>query len=102
MPMSAQTIKPKAMTAEEIEELEHIFLGPTWSRNENGGWILPERTLGWEIAAWCAQYLNGMEPGTPWKFTLEQLRFILWWYAIDETGRFVYRTGVLQRMKGWG
>jgi hypothetical protein len=30
------------------------------------------------------------------------MRFILWWYAVDEFGRFVYRKGVLQRMKGWG
>jgi hypothetical protein len=34
--------------------------------------------------------------------TLEQLRFLLWWYAIDESGRFVYQSGVLQRLKGWG
>src|SRR5690348_2730254 len=40
--------------------------------------------------------------GGPWRFTPEQLRFVLWWYAVDEDGRFVYRTGVLQRMKGWG
>jgi hypothetical protein len=37
-----------------------------------------------------------------WQFTLEQLRFVLWWYAVDESGEFVYRTGVLQRLKGWG
>lgn len=33
---------------------------------------------------------------------MEQLRFLLWWYAVDEQGRFVYRKGVLQRLKGWG
>ncbi|MFC0622827.1 hypothetical protein [Kribbella deserti] len=27
---------------------------------------------------------------------------MLWWYALDESGRFIYRKGVLQRMKGWG
>lgn len=76
-------------------------MGPTWQCDDDGNWVLPERTLGWEIAAWCATYLNGMD-GKPWRFTLEQLRFVLWWYAIDENGRFLYRTGVLQRMKGWG
>jgi phage terminase large subunit-like protein len=30
------------------------------------------------------------------------MRFILWWYAIDARGRFIYREGVLQRLKGWG
>lgn len=94
-------IKSKALSVEAIEALEHIWIGPTWSTDENGDWLLPERTLGWEIAAWCSTYLLGNE-GQPWTFTLEQLRFLLWWYAVDEDGRFVYRTGVLQRMKGWG
>jgi phage terminase large subunit-like protein len=97
----ATSIKPKALTAEEIAELEHSFIGPTWAKDEDGNWDLPELTLGWEIAMWCSKWLRGMD-GKPWKFTPEQLRFVLWWYAIDASGRFVYRTGVLQRMKGWG
>ncbi|WP_367135811.1 hypothetical protein [Saccharothrix sp. HUAS TT1] len=89
------------LTAEEIDALEPTFLGPTWRRNPLGAWELPRYTLGWQIAGWCAEYLLA-EDGGPWKFTPEQLRFVLWWYAVDETGRFVYRKGVLQRMKGWG
>jgi hypothetical protein len=38
----------------------------------------------------------------PWKFTLEQARFLLWWYAVQPSGRFVYRDGVFQRLKGHG
>lgn len=34
--------------------------------------------------------------------TKEQKRFILWWYAIDAQGKFIYRDGVLGRIKGWG
>lgn len=83
-------------------ELSHEFLGPTWTQDESGAWVLPERTLGWQIAGWCAEYLNNPNGDGPWQFTLEQLRFILWWYAVDENGRFIYRTGVLQRLKGWG
>ncbi|MEO7897025.1 MAG: terminase [Pseudolysinimonas sp.] len=89
------------LTAEEIDALEPSFLGPTWRRNPLGAWELPRYTLGWQIVGWCAEYLLA-EDGGPWKFTPEQLRFVLWWYATDETGRFVYRKGVLQRMKGWG
>jgi phage terminase large subunit-like protein len=40
--------------------------------------------------------------GGRWQFTPEQERFVLWWYAVDENGRFSYRTGCLQRLKGWG
>lgn len=109
------------LTAEvDANSLKPTYLGPTWA-HEDGGfgptpcnaecaadphgltprWLLPEKTLGWQIAGWCAEYLLA-DDGGPWKFTPEQLRFILWWYAVDNNGRFVYRTGVLQRLKGWG
>ncbi|WP_327431426.1 terminase [Streptomyces sp. NBC_01236] len=92
---------PPALTEEEIDALEPSFLGPTWAREPDGSWKLPEHTLGWQIAGWCAEFLKA-EDGGPWRFTREQLRFVLWWYAVDENGRFVYRKGVLQRLKGWG
>ncbi|WP_309140474.1 terminase [Streptomyces sp. PKU-EA00015] len=70
-------------------------------KDASGQWKLPQRTLGWQIAGWCAEYLKA-ESGGSWKFTKEQLRFVLHWYAVDENGRFTYRKGVLQRLKGWG
>lgn len=75
-------------------------LGPSWQRNEDGTWLLPERTLGWEIIGWIAENLQ--LDGEPVSLTLEQMRLILWIYAIDEFGRWVYRDLVLQRMKGHG
>ncbi|MCM8548833.1 terminase [Streptomyces sp. STCH 565 A] len=94
------------LTPEEIEALEPEYLGPTWQKDAFGRWKLPEFTLGWQIAGWCAEYLDGEgstdEQRVPWRFTAEQLRFLLWWYAIDKDGEFIYRTGVLQRLKGWG
>ncbi|MFG2209935.1 terminase [Streptomyces sp. NPDC091682] len=94
------------LTLEEIEALEPEFHGPTWQKDAFGQWKLPARTLGWQIAGWCAEYLDGEgstdDRRVPWKFTREQLRFLLWWYAIDEEAEFIYRTGVLQRLKGWG
>ncbi|AWN07224.1 terminase large subunit [Streptomyces phage Rana] len=89
------------LTPEEIEALEPDFLGPTWQKDAFGQWVLPKHTLGWQIAGWCAQWLRA-EDGGPWKFTKEQLRFVLHWYAVDSTGRFTARKGVLQRLKGWG
>jgi hypothetical protein len=90
-----------ALTPEEIEQLPPTFLGPTWQKDSLGAWVLPKRTLGWQIAGWAAEYLQA-ETGGPWKFTMEQLRFVLHWYAVDDNGRFINRKGVLQRMKGWG
>ncbi|MEU9126592.1 terminase [Kitasatospora sp. NPDC048540] len=93
--------KQATLTPEEIDALEPTYLGPTWLRNPDGSWLLPRYTLGWQIAGWAAEYLRA-ENGGPWRFTPEQLRFVLHWYAVDENGRFTARKGVLQRLKGWG
>jgi hypothetical protein len=66
---------------------------------------LPEHTLGWDVLAWTAEYLlqpDGPRAGSPWRFTDEQARFVLWWYAVDADGRFVFRRGMFRRMKGHG
>lgn len=65
----------------------------------------PERTLGWDVLWWSTKYIrqpDGPTAGGPFRLTGEQVRFILWWYAIDQTGRWLYTRGVLRRSKGWG
>lgn len=79
---------------------EPVRIGPTW-QTDGKHWLLPEHTLGWGVLAWCGRWLQ-LQRGEPWRFTLEQARFLLWWYALDEAGRFLYRDGVLQRLKGHG
>ena len=81
------------------------YIGPTWRKNLDGTWFLPEKTLGWGVLNWLAAYVKtpgGDNAGEPFMPTLEQARFLLWWYAVDDNGKFVYRSGVLRRMKGWG
>jgi hypothetical protein len=66
---------------------------------------LPELSLGWEILQWGSHMLvipDGERAGEPWVYSDEQAEFILWFYAIDENGKFVYRKAVLERPKGWG
>lgn len=93
------------LSIERIEALAPTYIGPTWARGPLGTFVTPEdvglKTLGWEIAAWCTKWLNGLDGGR-WKFTNEQFRWLLWWYAVDENGVFAYRKGCLQRLKGWG
>ncbi|EFV12952.1 hypothetical protein [Segniliparus rugosus] len=82
----------------------HI-IGPTWRTYTDGSWYLPERSLGWGVLDWLATYVKspgGETAGDPFMPTLEQARFLLWWYAVDETGQYAYRKGVLRRLKGWG
>lgn len=66
---------------------------------------IPDKTLGWGVLEWCSQNLanpDGEFMGDPWMFSPEQARFVLWWYAVDENGRFCSRRGLLMRPKGWG
>lgn len=66
---------------------------------------LPELTLGWQALEWTMEYLlqpDGPDAGTPWRLTDEQIRFWLWWYAIDGRGRFIYRRAMFRRLKGHG
>lgn len=80
-------------------EWEPVKVGPTWQYDD--GWVLPEFTLGWRILAWCGVWLRDKH-GKPWQFTPEQARFMLWYFAIDGDGGFLYHSAVLQRLKGWG
>ncbi len=79
-------------------------IGPTWRRRaDTGAFHLPEHTLGWAIINWMAAFLAmPSDPDKPFLPTLEQARFLLWWYAVDENGVFAYRAGILRRLKGWG
>lgn len=65
----------------------------------------PKLTLGWQILRWAERYIvqpDGEDAGDPWQFTPEQMHFLLWFYAVDKHGRWVYRTASLRRAKGWG
>jgi hypothetical protein len=72
-----------------------------WAKNPDGSWLLPEKTIGWEVAGWCAEWLTAPD-GTPWIFTDEQLRLVLWLFSVDENGKFNYRQSVYQALKGAG
>lgn len=86
-----------------------VSFGPTWERNPDWTpdmpaskrYLLPKHTLGWHILWWISKNLLDDEGG-PFIPTPEQTRFILWMYAVDEHGKFIYRDIVLQRIKGWG
>src|SRR5207302_11377944 len=92
---------PQLPTTEPLSESQTnpLAIGPVWQM-EDGKWVLPARTLGWEILGWTAKYIrqpDGPKAEEPWRYTPEQARLVLWWYAIDAGGRFPYRYGVLRR-----
>lgn len=65
----------------------------------------PPLTLGWEAIYWASKYLrhpNGPRAGQRWEFTNSQAMFLLWWYAIDSDGNWLFRHGVRRLPKGSG
>lgn len=65
----------------------------------------PELTLGWGVienaTLWLTQP-DGPRGGQAWEPTLSQARFMLWWYAVDEFGRWLFHHGVRRLAKGSG
>ena len=57
------------------------------------------------MAWWAGENLiqpNGPRSGQPFEVTPRQRRFWLWWYAVDENGRWLYHHGVRRLAKGSG
>lgn len=81
--------------------LNPALIGPTWQTTSEGEWVLPDRTLGWQVLVHCGLW-HQHRSGVPWQFTGEQARWILWWYAVNDDNEFAYRDGVFQRVKGHG
>ncbi|MFE6815245.1 terminase [Streptomyces sp. NPDC057677] len=98
------TVPPSAAEQQDErvpEEIKPVVIGPTWARGKDGLFVRPAFTLGWHVLVWTGAYLQ--HRGEPWRYTNEQVRLILWWFALDPaTGEFAYRDAVLQRLKGWG
>lgn len=65
----------------------------------------PEFTLGYEVLWWIEDNIrqpNGPAAGRPFEPTTGQARFILWFYAVDRDGRWLYNRGVRRLAKGSG
>jgi hypothetical protein len=87
--------------AEILERLE-------WA--EDGlpvGW--PEdqgvRSAGPEVLAWTETTLSqpdGDRAGEHWQWRESQSRFVLWWYALDEEGAYLWRRAQVVLPKGSG
>lgn len=65
----------------------------------------PLRTLGWGVILWAHTWLiqpDGDRAGEPWRFTESQIHFLLWFYAVDEDGRWLHNRACIRRSKGTG
>lgn len=65
----------------------------------------PRLTLGFEAAGWASTWLvqpNGPRAGLPFRPTFDQFRFLLWWYALDGDGQWLFHHGARRLAKGSG
>lgn len=101
MTTAPPSVGDPAAVEEVPEKVEPFVIGPTWMRGDDGLFVKPEFTLGWHVLVWTGAYLQIR--GERWRYTSEQVRLVLWWFALDpDSGEFLYRDAVLQRLKGWG
>lgn len=66
---------------------------------------VPDYTLAFEVIRWASKYLrhpNGPRARQRWQFVESQVRFLLWWYALDEDGNWLFHHGVRRLAKGSG
>jgi hypothetical protein len=89
---------------ELLATVEQAQIAPNerWQTIPDG---LPKYTLGWGAIKWGIKYLrqpDGDNSGDRWQFTDSQIRFLLWYYAIDETTRWIYSHAVRRLPKGSG
>lgn len=66
---------------------------------------VPRLTLGWEAMGWAMKRVrqpNGPMAGRLWTPIDSQIRFLLWWYAVDEDGRWLFHHAVRRLAKGSG
>lgn len=62
-------------------------------------------TLGIGVLIWAETELaqpDGDNAGDPWQWRESQARMVAWWYALDESGRFLFRRGQIVLPKGSG
>ena len=66
---------------------------------------VPALTLGDAAATWAHEWFiqpNGPRAGKPFRLTLDQYRFLLWWYAVDPSGAWLFHHGARRLAKGSG
>jgi hypothetical protein len=74
---------------------------PAWDWSPHS----PQRTLGLEAIKWAEEWLiqpNGPRAGKPFRFTSDQAAFLMWWYAVDDRGNWLFTHGVRRQAKGSG
>jgi hypothetical protein len=106
---------PRSTSTGFVSPTDRLDTLPLWSWEPDDP--AAQRTLGWEAVRWAEGrgrwsrraggfggliQPNGPRAGRPFRFTKRQMRFLLWWYAVDEQGHWLFNHGVRRLAKGSG
>ena len=100
---------PSAPASADLEQelLPGYFVEPS-----TGAWLTLPRfpvgeipTIGYDVITWVEDQLHNHVSGAPWRYTASQVNFLLWWYALADSGpvaHWLKRSGVRRGAKGTG
>lgn len=97
----------EALPGYRVDPVSGAWLTVPWPSDPIDKEALIASSLGPQIIDWAEWRtdepgLTDYLTGNPWRFTDGQKRFLILWYAFDERGRWLYRSGVKRGAKGTG
>ena len=101
------TATSEALPGYRVDPVSGAWLTIPWPADPIDKEALIASSLGPQIIDWAEWRtdepgLTDYLTGNPWRFTPGQQRFLILWYAYDERGRWLYRSGVKRGAKGTG
>lgn len=106
-PASTITATSEVLPGYRVDPVSGAWLTIPWPADWESKDALVASSLGPGLIEWAegrtdepglTDYLTGL----PWRFTAGQKRFLILWYAFDENGRWLYRSGLKRGAKGTG
>lgn len=106
-PALTTTATSEILPGYRVDPLTGAWLTIPWPGDRDRKSAVIASSLGPDLIAWAEGRtdepgLTDYLTGKPWRFTAGQKRFLILWYAFDENGRWLYRSGLKRGAKGTG
>lgn len=106
-PALTTTATSEVLPGYRVDPVTSAWLTIPWPTDIATKDALIANSLGPDLIEWAEGRtdepgLTDYLTGRPWRFTAGQKRFIILWYGFDETGRWLYRSGLKRGAKGTG
>lgn len=106
--MTIATSSAELPAGYHVDPVTGAWLSLPWPGDPLLPWNHPDRmtllptSLGPEVIRFGEANLVHHLTGLPWRYTIGQKLFLVLWYAVDDEGRWLYRSGVKRGAKGTG